>query len=95
MVSAALDLAHELQALLRLGCEVCITPQESPLGYLFAEVIITPPPPDEPGSLRDEVDAFGSGAPTSLPYSSTFHVYYDMDKLPEILHAARLLYSPH
>ncbi len=93
MVSAALDLAHELQALLRLGCEVCITPQESPLGYLYAEVLVTPPP-DEPRTLQKETEAFVSGAPISLPYRSTLHIYYDLDKLPEILHAARLLYTP-
>ncbi len=90
----ALDLAQELQALARLGCEVRITPQESPLGYLFAEVVVTPPRPDDPRSMPEEVEAFGSGVPVSLPYSSTLHLYYDWDKLPEILRAARLLYTP-
>jgi hypothetical protein len=84
------ELTQAIITLLNQGITITIEPQLSPFGYLYAEIVFTPPLSDQ--STKQQIDAFTHHGQITLPASTVINLVYHPEQLHEAINDALSLY---
>ncbi len=86
------ELTQAIITLLNQGIAITIKPQQCAFGYLYAEIVFTPPHSDQ--STKEQIDAFTHRARITLPASTIIDLVYHPEQLHEAINHALSIYLP-